>query len=333
MKKIYLLTNSCGLIPQRAYERESLNIEIMEDIFKKNNFEVLIIKFDVFINGNYEISNNYFFYASSQFTAYKEYIQDILIYIESNNGIIIPNFNSFIAHENKMLQELEMKRLDIKSPNSNIVGTYEEGIAFLSEANFPIIAKKSKGFGSKTVEKINSLKEGKIFLKKNLTDGFTFNMEYFKWLYKKWKYDTLYPKQHGKVIFQEMIENLLFDWKVLIFNDVCFVLKRFTKKDDFRASGSGIFDYTPIPSAKVLDFALETKTKLKIPFASFDIVESDSQCFLIEYQSIHFGLLTALNAEVYYKYENNNWNRKKKDLEVDYFFANSIVDYIKTGND
>ena len=333
MKKIYLLTNSCGLIPQRTYERESLNIEIMANIFRNNSFEVLTLNFNTFINGNYEITNNYFFYASSQFTAYKEYIQDILIHIKSNNGIIIPNFNSFIAHENKMLQELEMKRLDIKSPSSNIVGTYEEGMDFLNKSTFPIIAKKSKGFGSKTVEKINSIKEGKIFLKKNLTDGVTLNIGYFKWLYKKWKYNTLYPRQHGKVIFQEMIENLLFDWKVLIFNDVCFVLKRFIKKDDFRASGSGIFDYKAIPSDKVLNFALEIRKKLNIPFASFDIVESNNQCFLIEYQSIHFGLLTASNAEVYYKYENNNWNTYKKDLEVDYFFANSIVDYIKTEND
>jgi glutathione synthase/RimK-type ligase-like ATP-grasp enzyme len=332
MKKIYLLTNSCGLIPQRAYERESLNINIMSEIFKKNNYKVSILSFNTFVNGNYEISNNYFFYASSQFREYKEYIQDILIYIENNNGIIIPNFNSFISHENKMLQELEMKRLEIKSPKSYLVGSYEEGIVFLKQADFPVIAKKSKGFGSKTVEKINSIKEGRIFLKKNLTDGITFNIEYFKWLYKKWKYNTLYPKQHGKVIFQEMIENLLFDWKVLIFNDVCFVLKRFTKKDDFRASGSGIFDYKAIPSDEVLNFALEVRKKLNIPFASFDIVESDNQCFLIEYQSIHFGLLTALNAEVYYKYENNNWKSYKKDYEVDYFFANAIIDYIETEN-
>jgi len=333
MKKIYLLTNSCGLIPQRAYERESLNIDIIEEIFKKNNFEVIVLSFNKFVNGNYEIKNNYFFYASSQFTSYKEYIQDILIYIESNGGIIIPNFSSFIAHENKMLQELEMKRLEIKSPSSYIVGTYEEGIEFLQKTNFPVIGKKSKGFGSKTVEKINSVEEGKKFLKKNLSDGLIFNVEYFKWLYKKWKYNTLYPKEHGKVIFQEMIKNLEYDWKVLIFNDVCFVLKRFIKKDDFRASGSGLFDYQAIPSNEVLDFALETKRKLKIPFVSFDIVESDNQCFLIEYQSIHFGLLTALNAEVYYKYKNHCWNKYKKDLEVDYFFANAIIDFIKTEND
>lgn len=328
MKKIYLLTNSKNLIPQRTYERESLVIEILNKVLISNEFNTEILSFDIFINGRYDIEGNYFFYASSQFTPYKEYIQDILLHIKNNNGIIVPNFCSFIAHDNKMLQELEMKRLDINSPKSHIVGTYEEGYEYLQKVSFPIVGKKSKGFGSKTVEKITNVNEGNYFLKNNLSDGFIFNIEYVKWLYKKWKFNNLYPQYHGKVIFQEMIDGLNHDWKVLIFGNKCFVLKRFTKKNDFRALGSGKFDYDAIPSNEVLDFAYDVLNKLNIPFASLDIVEKNNQCSLIEYQAVHFGLLTALNSKVYYELDSKQWNSKQKNKEVDYFFAEALVDFI-----
>ena len=44
-----------------------------------------------------------------------------------------------------------MRRLGIRSPNSFLIGTYDEGMKFLATAKFPLIGKKSKGFGSKTV--------------------------------------------------------------------------------------------------------------------------------------------------------------------------------------
>ena len=118
MKVIYLLTNSCGLIPQRTYERESLDLQVMSNVLSKYNLKVIILSFDEFINNKYAIEDNYFFYASSQFPVYKEYIQDILMYIQSSGGCIIPNFNAFLAHENKNFQVLEMKRLKIISPKS-----------------------------------------------------------------------------------------------------------------------------------------------------------------------------------------------------------------------
>lgn len=328
MKKIYLLTNSKNLIPQRAYERESLDLNVLQNTLSKNDFEVEVLSFDKLINGNFELQNHYFFYASSQFTPYKEYIQDILLYIQNSGGIIVPNFNSFVAHENKMFQEFEMKRLDILSPKSHLVGTYEEGVEYLKNINFPIIGKKSKGFGSKTVQKINAIDEGKKFLKKNLTDGFILNKEYFKWLYKKWKFNDLYPKYHGKVIFQEMIDGLDHDWKVLIFYNKCFVLKRFTKDNDFRASGSGKFDYEAMPTDKILSFSLDTIQKLDVPFASLDIVVKDNTPMLIEYQTVHFGLLTALYGKVYYEFDGSKWNKKKKEKEVDHFFAEALVSFI-----
>lgn len=333
MKKIYLLTNSKGLIPQRTYERESLNLSVLESTFQEKDFDVEVLTFDEFANNDRDksIEGNYFLYASSQYAIYKEYIQDILLNIIASGGILVPNFHAFNAHENKNAQELEKKRLGISSPSSYLIGTYEDGVRHLERLNFPLIGKKSKGFGSKTVQKICSTKEGKKFLKKNLSEGINLNSDNLKWLIKKWKYRKLYPKYHGKVILQEMIEGLDHDWKILIFYDKCFVLKRYTRENDFRASGSGNFIYDAVPPHRILNFAYEVIDKLNVPFASLDIVEKDGKCFLIEYQTVHFGLITALNGTKYFELNKltNNWDQKPKSREVDYFFADAVVKFIE----
>ena len=334
MKKIFLLTNSKYIIPQRRYERESLNLDVMREVFLKNGFFVESLTFHEFVNSStIDIKDNYFFYASSQFPPYKEYIQDILLFIERSGGILVPHFHSFVCHENKMLQELEKRRLNISSPKSYFVGTYEEGISYLKNAIFPMVGKRSKGFGGKSVVKINNFAQGQRFLKHNLSEGISLNFEYMKWLYKKIRFKKLYPKYHGKVILQEMVQGLDHDWKILVFGNQCYALKRFVKNNDFRASGSGKFDYDAVPSDNILNFALEVTRRLNLPFASLDIIEKNGQCILVEYQSVHFGLLTALQAKKLYEFNisQNIWHQKAVEQEVDTLFAEAIVNFI--GND
>src|SRR5690606_8893478 len=57
---------------------------------------------------------------------------------------------------------------------------------------------------------------------------------------------------------QQFVPNLKCDYKALVFMDKVFLLKRGTRKDDFRASGSGIFSF-PEPSVELLNFALQCR--------------------------------------------------------------------------
>jgi len=47
----------------------------------------------------------------------------------------------------------------------------------------------------------------------------------------------------SKFIVQEFIPDLSNDWKVLVFWDKYYVLRRKNRPNDFRASGSGLFSF------------------------------------------------------------------------------------------
>ena len=330
--KIILLLDSMGRYPQKLHETEGLDINKLTNHLNMMGFELYKMTYNDFLSdiSNIDCSQYLFLYASSQYEAYKDYMEDILLYIVRNGGKIIPNFHLFKSHENKSYQELYKVQEKISSPNFNIIGTYEEGVEVLSKTKFPIIGKTVNGFGSKGVVQINSIKEGKRFLKKNLFSGIDFNANGLRVLGRRLKYKKQYPKKWGKLVFQEKINDVNHDWKILVFGDLFFCLKRSVRKNDFRASGSGIFDFNAIPPDNILKFADEIRDRLDTPWASLDIIIQGDDCYLIEYQALHFGLATLINNKFYYKFDNNTktWIRCTKDSESEYYFSVALKQYL-----
>jgi len=336
-KEIILITDSKNKIPQKAHETESLDINELYNQLSELGYSVNVTNYFNIINfyKKEDIKNNIFFYASSQYLIYKNYINDCLLYIMENGGILLPNYSIFNAHENKVYQELEKKRIDIMAPKSYIIGTIEEAKKTLNEIEYPFIAKVSSGFGSRGVQKVRNKREGKSFIKKNMKslDGSSI-FEKGTHLYRKIKFRKCYPQKTGKIIFQEMLKNLDCDWKVLVFYDRIYTLKRYTRKNDFRASGSGLFDFDAVPSNKVLDFAIDISQKLKTPLLSLDIVEKNDKTYLIEYQGLHYGLITAIDNKSYYQKSNENiWTEKNNTLTVEENFVYAINHYILNYNE
>ena len=129
-------------------------------------------------------------------------------------------------------------------------------------------------------------------------------------------------KKFSLFVEQEFISELNHDFKVLIFGDRYFVLKRNVRKNDFRASGSGDFEFIE-PPYEVLNFAKEVASKLDNPYLSLDIAQSDNGCHLIEFQATNFGPYTLLNSPSRYIINDDKWVEETncKDLEANYAYA------------
>ena len=103
----------------------------------------------------------------------------------------------------------------------------------------------------------------------------------------------------GRFIAQPFISGLDGDWKVLVYGDQYYVLKRHVRPGDFRASGSGM-DYragldSGIPD-EVLSFVEKVYHLLDIPHLSADVAFDGKRPYLIEFQAVYFG--TATQAEI-----------------------------------
>ena len=335
-KKIFFLTNSAGKIPQKLHETVGLDLIVISEYFIAKGFETNILAYDDFLffyeDYSNNIKNNFFFYASSQYPSYYSYIDDILLFIKDNGGILLPEYSLFKAHENKFFQELNKKKLSISSPNSILIGTIEEGLEKIKKINFPIVAKLSNGFGSSTVSLLNTGKEAKEYLEQNLIDTIKKRKNIFKHKKNVAKYVGKYPLKTGKIIFQEFIKNLEYDWKILIYGDKLFYLKRNIRENDFRASGSGSFDNKTRPSKEVMNFAKDVYIKLKTPFASLDIIERKGKnCMLIEYQALHFGLYTAINSISHFIYNKNidKWEEGiSNNINIDTIYAEELHNFM-----
>lgn len=336
MKTLFILTNSAGIIPQKILETESISIEKTEKYFISKNFKVLIYSYDGFISDYSKIkeiiNGSYFFYASSQYPEYFSGFEDVLLLIKNTGGIIIPDFIHFRAHENKYFQELIKTQLQVKTPKSYLVSTIEEGKEKVKKIKFPIVAKLSSGFGSRSVTLLKSFSNADRYLNKNLTSVAKTRKNIYQYYKRIKSLDGKHPLKVGKIVLQEFIDGIENDWKIIIFGNKIFYLKRYLRENDFRASGSGNFDNTVKPDEIILKFAVNVKNLLKTPWVSLDIIMKDNELFLIEYQCVHFGLYTVLYSLDHFELINGKFLNVKSNIDVDLLFAEELFNYISNLN-
>lgn len=330
MKNIIFLTNYKNIIPQRNNEIEGLKLNLISDVLEANDFSVQVLTINAFIqslNENDSIEGVYFYYTSSQYPIYKSFILDILFQIKLRGGILIPELRHFISHENKNFQELEKVRLGIKSPYGIPVGTFEEGLEVLGKISYPTVIKKSTGFRSRNVKLANNAEQGKKILSKLLQKNFKFDLDSLYYFYRRLKNKKHYPKRFGKIVIQEFIPDLTYDWKIIVFGNRCIGGKRFVKANDFRASGSQLYSLEQDPPESVLSFALKSREMLNCPNVSMDISEKKGSVQLLEYQTMHFSLL-AWKSVHYFELENGNWKKRVIANELETYIGIGICEHI-----
>lgn len=290
-------------------------------------------------------------YASSEERGllYKDYIEDILLRLQLDGAILIPEFKYFRAHHNKAFQEclrLSEPFNEINTFHSWVVdGEYD--IPYDKLNKYPYIVKASAGSGSSGVVIVNNIKELKREvrrLSKVLYRNFFYSQKYDllynkftsnikNYVHRKVLNESLYYNRvehcYSKVIIQEFIENLSYDYKVLKFSERYYVLKRENRKDDFRASGSGSFVFPHLDDEVrlVLSFANNVGNIMDEEILSLDIGYDgiNRDYHLIEFQLVMFGKYTMQFAECFFELNNNGeWIAKKSIYTVEEEYAESM---------
>jgi glutathione synthase/RimK-type ligase-like ATP-grasp enzyme len=96
----------------------------------------------------------------------------------------------------------------------------------------------------------------------------------------------------GKFVVQDFVPGLDHDWKVLVYGEKLYVLRRGVRDGDFRASGSGKIAWPEAAPAAVLDLCWKLCRALDVPWLSVDVVTAGDSAHVIEFQVIYFGTLT-----------------------------------------
>ena len=336
MKNILLIVDSEGMYRQKNDQYESIDINMFVNELVNLGYKVDITNyFDVY-NHVDNIKGQTIVYTSSQRLNYKKYIEDIIYELSKNNDVI-PSYNSLIGHENKGYQEIQRKILNIDQLKSYVISDIKE--IDKVELNYPIVIKRpSSCSGSGVYLAHDRLELNKIINKHFLGKDLNYYVLVFKKILKRiirkktyaWTSNKIKDYHFSWFILEEYIPDLDGDFKILVYGDKFYALKRNAKKGDFRASGSGLHDFAFRVPNEVLDFAKNSFEMMDIPFAGFDIaIDKNNKCYMIEFQSIHIGPITLMHSDKYFTNNNGKWqvHNEKSILEEEY--ARAIDLYIR----
>ncbi len=265
-------------------------------------------------------------YTSSDEINIRLYLKDVMYFVNQKCRIL-PSYAMLMSHENKGFQQLFRSELGF----GDLRGNYFFDIDY-SNLPIPKIMKKTDGAGSSNV-----------FLVKNKKDNLNIRKKYFNVsnkrkvikLQRKLKLKRneflIYSYRHkgfNRFVEQVFIPNLKNDFKILVFGDRYYSLKRNIKKGDFRASGSKSVEHIRPPN-EVLDYAKSIFNEIKNPYASLDIAQSPEGCHLIEFQGTNFSPGTLLKAPDRYLCKDGEWVNEKNDGDLEENFAHAFNVFIK----
>jgi len=337
MKKIYLLTDYKGFFGSKHSAvpyRSGMDRELLRKYFEDKGYTAKFLPFCDVDPANTSFKGQYVLYTSSEDKDYhyKTYIEDICYALQLQGAIVIPEYKYLRANNNKVFMELLRDLCDlqiIKNLKARHFGTIEELKERAKAIEGKQVVKAAEGAMSKYVFLADDQDELLSRAKKiSRTRSLFSEIWDFGRSLKRRGY-IRESKHRKKFLVQPFVPNLPADWKILIYGKKYYLLHRQTRKNDFRASGSGRFSYSENLPDGMLDFAEKVFDSLNVPNLSLDVVFDGKEFYLMEFQAVYFGTTTIDKAPIYFIKENARWIccTEKSVLEQEY--VNSIDLFLK----
>lgn len=253
-----------------------------------------------------------------------------LLYSISSMGVsVYPDFHTNWHFDDKVGQKYLLESVDAPTVPSFVFYTRKEALDWIKTTEFPLVFKLRGGAGSSNVKLIRNSNEARLLIYKAFTIGFPQfdKINHLKLRIDNYKtnregsiavtkglvrllvgteYSSKSPKELGYIYFQKFIPNNTYDTRVVVINGkFAAAEKRYVRKGDFRASGSGSFSYDDIDT-EIIKVAFEVASKLKVQSVAFDFICDERQKPLIIEISYGFGLEGISNVPGYWD-NNLNW--------------------------
>ncbi len=233
--------------------------------------------------------------------------KQILFALEHSGFVVFPNFNTGWHFDDKLGQKYLMEALGLPTPTNYGFYSRESAIAWAKVAEFPKVFKLRGGAGASNVLFVKNRSHAERIIRKAFGAGFP---SYDPWgsLKERWRsyrsgkasfneplkgllrflrppeFAKIQGRQRGYVLFQDFVPNNSCDTRVIVIGDKAFGLKRFVRPNDFRASGSGQFDYereTFEPQCIELAFHISERIGNQVGAYDF-VIDSNRQPLLLE---------------------------------------------------
>lgn len=245
---------------------------------------------------------------------YKDVIaaKRILFALQHAGIKVFPDFNTGWHFDDKVAQKYLLEAIGAPLVPSSVFYDKKEAIIWAESTAYPKVFKLKGGAGAANVKLIKSFSEAKKHINKAFGKGFSQfdRLGYLKERINRFKsgkdnvtgiakgialflfstpYSRMQPKERGYIYFQDFIPDNPFDVRVVVINNSKAVAeKRFVRKNDFRASGSGNFSYDDI-DLNFIELAFKLAEKLNLQSVAFDFIYGKNSEILVVEMSYGFG--------------------------------------------
>ncbi|MDM7926836.1 MAG: hypothetical protein QUS35_12560 [bacterium] len=341
-KRFVLLTGNRGFFGQTREAWVSMDVGKMVRAFEREGLKPEVMPFHAVVNGAVSVRDAVVFYTFSQKPNRRQYIIDAIRFLDDGTNFIVPRYDLLLCHENKGYQELFKRRLGVESLAASYFSSADDLSGYPVE--FPVVLKSADTSNGKGVFLVRDEAELMRRIRGLERQSLGTRLDLFrrKHLRRKKRYPAYpdydnrtdyvqyreYALKERNFILQEYVPDLTWDWRVQAMAGKYYVIRRRTFKNDFRASGTKLHEFSREADPALLDFADGIFRKMDAPFLSMDIGARGRGYCLFEFQALHFGVNSVINSPGYHSRDGSAWRFTETRSEIETEIATGLVRYL-----
>jgi len=223
---------------------------------------------------------------------------------------VFPDTLTSWHYDDKLAQYYLFQALGVPTPNTWVFWHYDEAVKWAQSARYPLVCKLAVGASSSEVVKVENQLEAVELIERAFQAGiFPGNLakrsvhvtipalgESIRQIVGRirsgirYVWSSEYPPlghwwlpERGYVYFQEFISGNEFDTRVIVIGDYAWACRRFNRPNDFRASGSGLVDFSPDQIEDIfIRMAFQIAQKAGLSSVAFDFLKKDERPVVTE---------------------------------------------------
>jgi len=280
------------------------------------------------------------------------FARQLTISLEKKGIKVFPDVNTAWHHDDKVGQKYLLEAIGAPLVKSYVFYSRQEALDWLNKTTFPKVFKLRGGAGSVNVSLAKTKQEATLLVNKAFGKGFLHInrlsrlKERFRILRRDKNFTAIRGvvsgftrmfipteverfsnNEKGYIYFQDFIPGNKYDTRLIVIGDRCFGVRRYCRKDDFRASGSGIKAYEPeLFDNKCIQSAFEIVKKIKTQSIAFDFIWDGKEPKIVE-MSYCFVIGSFYDNCPGYWDSNLTWH--EKIVNPQYFIIEDFIEELR----
>lgn len=285
------------------------------------------------------------------------FAHQLTLSLEKKGINVFPDVNSSWHYNDKLGQKYLLEAIEAPLVKTYVFYTKKEALEWIEGATFPKVFKLRGGSGSVNVSLVRSKQKAKHLINRAFNQGFSHinrinRLKNRIWDFKKDKNFFTFKKvmagiarlfipneierfshnEKGYIYFQDFIADNEYDTRLVVVGNRCFGVRRFCRKGDFRASGSGVDDVNPhLINIECVRIAFSVANQLGAQSIAYDFVMDAGNPKIVEIS--YCFPLGAPDECVGYWDNNLVWHEEPINAEIfmikDFITKCNDMDHIK----